>query len=128
MLIYYCPTSEYHIDRQIMMLNFRLAYCNITSTFNTMQQSKPQKPKSREWLRPLWLLTTVGWSVALSLIIPTAIGYWVDQPAQLNRQPLFTLVGFGVGTLVAFFTLYRLLHQFYNEQKEKNKEEVKKQQ
>ena len=97
-------------------------------TFDMMQQSKPQKPTSREWVRPLWLLTTVGWSVALSLIIPTAIGYWVDQPAQLNRQPLFTLIGFGVGTLVAFFTLYRLLRQFYNEQKEKNKEEVKKQQ
>ena len=97
-------------------------------TFDMMQQSKPQKPTSREWVRPLWLITNVGWSVALSLIIPTAIGHWADQPAQLNTQPLFALVGFGVGTLVAFFTLYRLLRQFYNEQKEKDKEEVKTQQ
>lgn len=89
-------------------------------TVDTMQQSKPQKPTSREWVRPLWFLTTVGWSVALSLIIPTAIGYWIDQPAQLNKQPLFTLIGFGIGTLVAFFTLYRLLRQFYNEQKKEN--------
>ena len=122
MLIYYCPIGG------DIMLNFYLAYCNIASILNTMQQSKPQKPTPREWVRPLWLITNVGWSVALSLIIPTAIGRWVDQPAQFNTQPLFTLIGFGAGTLVAFFTLYRLLRQFYNEQKEKNKEEVKKQQ
>ena len=120
------------------MLNFCLTYCSISPVAitnfsrkphnaNLMHQSKPQKPTSREWIRPLWLLATIGWSVALSLVIPTAIGYWIDQPAQLNRQPLFTLIGFGIGTLVAFFTLYRLLRQFYNEQKEKNKVEAKKQ-
>jgi len=70
----------------------------------------------KEWVRPLQFLLTIGWYVALSLIIPVAIGYWLDTPAMFNKQPLFTLIGLGVGTLVAFFGLIKMLFHYQAEQ------------
>ena len=70
----------------------------------------------KEWVRPLQFLLTIGWYVALSLIIPVAIGYWLDTPAMFNKQPLFTLIGLGVGTFVAFFGLFKMLVRYQAEQ------------
>jgi hypothetical protein len=86
--------------------------------YYTVAQPKPEKPTSREWARPLWLVFNVGWYVALSLVIPTVIGYWLDRPNRLDTHPIFTLVGFGIGTILAFYGLYRILRRFYMEQKE----------
>ena len=47
----------------------------------------------REWVRPVQFLLTVGWYVALSLIIPAGMGYWLDRPEVWDRRPLFTLIG-----------------------------------
>jgi len=63
----------------------------------------------------------VGWYVALSLIIPVGIGYWLDRPEMFNKRPLFTLIGLGVGTVVAFFGLFRMLIHFYTEQEKRMK-------
>lgn len=79
---------------------------------------KPEKPKPKEWVKPLWFLFTVGWYVALSLVIPTGIGWWLDRPSKLGTHPVLTLAGFGLGTLIAFYGLYRMLRRFYMEQKE----------
>jgi len=84
-------------------------------------QTQPRQPSSREWVRPLGFLFSIGWYVALSLIIPTAIGFWVDRPERLDTHPLFTLVGFGIGTVVAFYGLYRMLRQFKLAQNEQEK-------
>ncbi|MBA7707568.1 hypothetical protein ES703_116443 [subsurface metagenome] len=70
----------------------------------------------REWAGPLRFLFTVGWYMALSLVIPTGIGYWLDRPEMFGRRPLFTLVGLGVGTVIAFYGLFRLLRQYQAEQ------------
>ena len=93
-------------------------------TYTIVGQTKPEKPTSREWAKPLWLILNVGWYVALSLIIPTAIGYWLDHPERFDTHPLYTLVGFGIGTVIAFYGLYRMLRRFYTEQRgrEKDKE------
>ncbi|HEX75130.1 MAG TPA: AtpZ/AtpI family protein [Dehalococcoidia bacterium] len=91
-------------------------------THDTVQQIKTKKPTSREWVKPLWFLFNVGWYVALSIVIPTGIGYWLDRPDKFDSHPLFTLVGFGVGTVAAFYGLYRMLHRFYTEQKETQKD------
>jgi len=91
-----------------------------------MQQFKPKKPIPREWIRPFWFLFSVGWYVALSIAIPTGIGYWFDRPEKLDSHPLFTLIGFAVGTVLAFYGLYRMLHQFYSEQKEQEQRKNKK--
>jgi hypothetical protein len=90
-------------------------------TFTIVGQIKSKKPTSKEWARPLWLVFNVGWYVALSLVIPTVIGYWLDTPGRFNTRPVLTLVGFGIGTVLAFYGLYRILRRFYMEQKEQEK-------
>lgn len=89
-------------------------------TSTIVKQERPEESKYQEWIRPLWFLFTVGWYVALSLIIPTGIGYWLDRPARFDSHPLLTLIGFGLGTVIAFYGLYRMLRRFYLEQKERN--------
>ena len=66
--------------------------------------------------------------MALSLIIPAGIGYWLDNPRVLNKNPLFTLIGLGVGTVIAFGGLIRMLLRYQAEQEDqrKNKEQNKK--
>jgi F0F1-type ATP synthase assembly protein I len=64
----------------------------------------------------------VGWYVALSLVIPVAIGYWLDQPDVFNKSPLFTLIGLGLGTFVAFFGLFKMLVRYQAEQEKLRKE------
>jgi hypothetical protein len=81
-----------------------------------VRQSSPKDSKNNTWLKPLWFLLTVGWYVALSVVIPTGIGFWLDLPEQFNSKPLYTLIGFGVGTVLAFYGLYRMLRRFYKEQ------------
>jgi hypothetical protein len=80
----------------------------------------------REWVRPVQFLLTVGWYVALSLIIPVGIGYWIDRPEVLNTHPLFIFVGLGVGTLLCFGGLILMLRRFQNEQEKLGKEERRK--
>jgi len=58
----------------------------------------------------------VGWYVALSLILPVGIGYWLDRPGMLNKSPLFTLIGLGFGTVIAFGGLIRMLLRYQAEQ------------
>jgi uncharacterized membrane protein len=72
----------------------------------------------RGWVEPLRFLLTVGWYVALSLVIPTGIGYWLDRPEMFDRCPLFTLVGLGIGTVIAFYGLFRMLRRYQAEQRE----------
>jgi F0F1-type ATP synthase assembly protein I len=91
-------------------------------TYTTVGQIKPERPTSREWAKPLWLVINVGWYVALSLVIPAGIGYWLDRPQIFDTHPLYTLVGFGIGTVIAFYGLYRMLRRFYTEQKGQGKD------
>ena len=67
--------------------------------------------------------------MALSLIIPVGIGYWLDNPKMFNKQPLFTFIGLGVGTIVAFFGLIKMLLRYQAEQEKlrKNNNDKKKQ-
>ena len=59
--------------------------------------------------------------MALSLIIPVGIGYWLDRPEVFDKRPLFTFIGLGVGTVVAFFGLFRMLLRYQAEQEEQRK-------
>jgi hypothetical protein len=90
-------------------------------TYTIVGQIKPDKPTTKEWVRPLWFLFTVGWYVVLSLIIPTLIGYWLDSPERFNTHPLLTLIGFALGSVIAFYGLYRMMRQFYKEQTKEQK-------
>jgi ABC-type glycerol-3-phosphate transport system permease component len=60
----------------------------------------------------MWFLFTVGWYVALSLVIPTAIGYalarWV-----FNTDPFWlALGGLVLGGVIAFYGLFKMLKRF----------------
>jgi len=75
----------------------------------------------RQWVGPLRFLLTVGWYMVLSLLIPTGLGYWLDRPEMFDRRPLFTLIGLGVGTGIAFYGLVRMLRRYKAEQNELNR-------
>jgi F0F1-type ATP synthase assembly protein I len=81
----------------------------------------------KDWVRPLQFLLTVGWYVVLSLIIPVGIGFWLDRPEMLNKSPLFTLIGLGVGTVIAFGGLIRMLLRYQAGQEELRKNRQKRQ-
>ncbi len=85
------------------------------------EKPKYNRPTPKEWARPLSLVFNIGWSFALSLVVPTSIGYWLDRPERFNTHPMYTLIGFGIGTVLAFYSLYLILHRFYMEQKEQEK-------
>lgn len=80
----------------------------------------------KEWAAPLRLLLAVGWYVALSLMVPVGIGYWLDRRDMLNKGYLFTFIGLGVGTFVAFFGLIRILLRYQAEQEELRKKQENK--
>jgi len=80
----------------------------------------------KEWVGPVRMLVTVGWYVALSLIVPVGIGYWLDQPNMLGKHPLFTFIGLGVGTLIAFVGLIQMLLRYQAEQEKVRKAEENK--
>jgi F0F1-type ATP synthase assembly protein I len=77
----------------------------------------------KDWVRPLQFLLTVGWYVALSLIIPVGIGYWLDSPNMFDKRPLFTFIGLGIGTVIAFFGLFRMLIRYQAEQEKIKKDQ-----
>jgi F0F1-type ATP synthase assembly protein I len=70
----------------------------------------------------------VGWYVAFSLLIPVGIGYWLDSPRMFSKSPLFTFIGLGIGTVIAFGGLIRMLLRYQAEQEElrKNKQNKEK--
>ena len=47
----------------------------------------------------------IGWTMASSLGLSLAFGYWLD--GKLGTQPLFLLVGSGFGLFAGFYHLYR---------------------
>ena len=73
----------------------------------------------KQWAGPLRFLLTIGWYVALSLLIPIGIGYWLDH--HFERTPLFIFIGLGIGTVIAFYGLFRMLRQYRAEQEELRK-------
>lgn len=76
----------------------------------------------KQWASSLRLLLTVGWYMVVSLLVPTGIGYWLDRPEVLDRRPLFTVIGLGIGTIIAFYGLVRMLRQYKAEQDRLNQE------
>ena len=53
------------------------------------------------------LLTGVGWRLALPIVLATIGGAWLDR--RLDTRPWFSLGGLVLGTVVGFYSVYRLL-------------------
>ncbi len=52
-------------------------------------------------------LSSLGWYVAVSVIGGTMGGIWLDR--WLGTLPLFTLGGVALGTVVAFYGVYKMV-------------------
>ena len=92
-------------------------------------KNRKEKTERKQLFRGLWFLFNIGWFVALSLVVPTAIGLWLDAPERFNARPLCTLIGFVLGTATAGYGLYKMLRKFIDEQKEMlTKKELNKEQ
>lgn len=64
----------------------------------------------------------IGIYVALSLVIPTAIGFWLG--GKLGHPVLFPLVGLGVGSVIMVYGVYRMVWPFWQEAKREKKEKL----
>ncbi|MBI4722118.1 MAG: AtpZ/AtpI family protein [Candidatus Stahlbacteria bacterium] len=73
----------------------------------------------------IFTIIGVGWYVALSLLIPFGIGLWLDKN-KFNSFPLLTLIGLGVGTIIMFYGVYRIVRQIRDNEEGKNKKQVSK--
>ena len=52
-------------------------------------------------------LVGVGWYVAVCIIGGLGVGLWLDR--KLDMVPVFTLAGILLGTVVAFYGVYKLV-------------------
>lgn len=89
----------------------------------SLKQNNTQKPERTQLAKALWFLFNIGWYVALSLVVPTLVGLWLDDPERLNSRPLCALVGFVLGTMIAGYGFYRMLRQFINGQRDMDKKD-----
>jgi hypothetical protein len=61
--------------------------------------------------------------MVVSLLAPTLLGYfWLDPKFNKAHDHLFTFVGLGIGTVIAFYGLVRMLRRYKAEQDELNKD------
>jgi hypothetical protein len=75
----------------------------------------------KEWAGPLRFLLTIGWYMVVSLLAPTLLGYFLLDP-KFNKDHLFTFIGLGIGTVIAFYGLFRMLRRYKAEQNDVNKD------
>jgi ATP synthase protein I len=62
---------------------------------------------NKETLVIVLQLVGVGWYVAICVIGGLFGGLWLDR--KLNVLPVFTLVGIVLGTVLAFYGIYKML-------------------
>ncbi|MEE8174154.1 MAG: AtpZ/AtpI family protein [Dehalococcoidia bacterium] len=72
----------------------------------------------KRWSGALRLIG-LGWYVGLSIAVGVAGGLWLDS--KLDTSIVFTLVGLGIGLLVAFLGVYRMVLSVIEEEKDKEK-------
>ena len=52
-------------------------------------------------------LLGLGWYVALCIILGVGAGLWLDR--RLDTLPLFTLIGVVLGSVLAFYGMYKMV-------------------
>ena len=64
-------------------------------------------------------LVGVGWYVATSIIVGLFGGLWLDR--KLDVLPLFTLMGIILGTVMAFYGIYKMVLPLMNQDQKPHK-------
>ncbi len=57
-------------------------------------------------------LLGLGWYVAIAIILGVVGGLWLDN--RMGTLPLFTLLGVLLGSVAAFYGLYRMVEPLFN--------------
>ncbi|MBI2856411.1 MAG: AtpZ/AtpI family protein [Chloroflexi bacterium] len=65
-------------------------------------------------------LVGVGWYVAICIVGGLLGGLWIDQ--KLDTVPAFTLAGVVLGTVLAFYGIYKMVLPLMNLDKETKKD------
>ena len=63
------------------------------------------KKETRKLFVELWYYSSLSFSIALSIVIGLAIGYWLDNYV-LDTSPWFTLIFIGFGIIAGFRNIY----------------------
>ena len=72
---------------------------------------------------PLWglalRLAGIGWYIALCIILGGGGGVWLDR--RLETLPIFTLLGVVLGSVLAFFGVYKMVLPLLGEDQKREK-------
>lgn len=64
----------------------------------------------------------IGWYIATCIVLGTLGGRWLGQKLDgSSNEALFTLLGLGLGLLVAFYGVYRMLKALLASNKDEDK-------
>ena len=74
---------------------------------------------SKGTLPIVFQLVGVGWYVAVCIIGGILAGLWIDQ--KLDTVPAFTLGGVVLGTVVAFYGVYKMVLPLMNQDQDSEK-------
>lgn len=76
---------------------------------------------------PLWVLalriTGLGWYIGICIILGVIGGLWLDR--RLDTVPAFTLAGTALGSVVAFYGMYRIVAEFLEQEDNNNGDQGK---
>ena len=63
----------------------------------------------------------LGWYVAFCIVLGTIVGLWLDR--KFHTSPILALVGIVLGTIAAFYGLYRMVAPLMEQYGRKDKGE-----
>jgi len=67
------------------------------------------KDETKKLFRELWYFSSLSFSIALSIVIGLAIGYWLDK--KFDTSPVLTLVFIGLGVAAGFRNIYHAIEK-----------------
>jgi F0F1-type ATP synthase assembly protein I len=79
--------------------------------------------RQTEWWVVALRLTGLGWYVVVCILVGVLGGLWLDR--RLGILPLFTLLGVLMGSLVAFWGIYRMVMPLTREKRNNSESEEK---
>ena len=78
----------------------------------------------RELLKSLSLIGSIGWTMAMTIVLGTMLGLWLDNTYP-DTKPLFLILGLIFGVAGGFWHTYSTINK-YLDQIDKAAEEFKK--
>lgn len=69
-------------------------------------ESVSTPPDDRSRLAQAYGIASLGLTVAIGMVVPGLLGYWLDS--KLGTKAVFTILGFGLGMTLGITQLVRL--------------------